>query len=164
MSSLLRSLSMIWRDSQDLCALVPYVRVYTGRVPQTELYKFPYVSILATQGSQLHRTDKTRYSSGPVTFHVWVDEDELETGERIAQAITDEYADRCWDLCGEGTVIDMLDEGEACAEQVDHATIKAWEVIKLFTAIIERPRVERTECCASVSDSGDCASGSSSST
>jgi hypothetical protein len=123
--------------------------VFVGRIPQTEQYKFPYVSLLATTGVQTHRTDKTRYSIGPLSFHVWVDDSQLEFGEEVAQAITDAYADRCWIIDERAKVIDVLDEGEAEAHQTDLPNVKAWEVVKLFTVCIERLRVDRSleSCC-----------------
>ena len=150
MSSLLRSIGAMWNNNAALCALIPFNRVFTGRIPQTELYRFPYVSILATQGSQTHRTDKTRYSHGPVSFHIWVDDAQLELAETVAQAITDAYADRCWSLSDDAKVIDVLDLGEATAIQTDLPNVKAWEVIKLFIVCVQRARIDRTdECCGS---------------
>jgi hypothetical protein len=147
-SSVLRSVSEIWRDTPALCALVPFDRVYMGRVPGTELYCFPYVSLLAPPGSHTWRTDKTRVSQGPLSFHVWVDDAKLEYGLLVAEAITDAYADRCWPIGEASRVLDCLDEGEPMAVQPDHPTVKAWEVVKLFAVVVERDRVDRSgDCC-----------------
>ena len=151
MASLLRSIAERWRDNAvliDPTTGVPFARVFTGRVPQTELYKFPYVSILVSQGYSRKRTDKTRYSHSPVTFHLWVDEDHLEFAETLAAKIADAYADTCWKLTETDKVIDFLDEGEPLVHQTNLPNVKAWEVVKLFTAVIERARVDRdAECC-----------------
>jgi hypothetical protein len=153
MSSLLRSIGLKWKRSEALCQLIPFGRVFTGRVPSTELYKFPYVSILSAQGSQTHRTDKSRYSHGPLSFHIWVDDAALEDALTVAEAISAEYADKCWSL-GEGAnVIDVLDEGEPMAHQTDLPNIKAWEVVKLFIVCIERLRTGTPVCCGSPSSS-----------
>ena len=147
MSSLLRTIGEIWENAEALCALVPFARVFTGRVPQTELYQFPYVSILSTVGSRTGRSDKARYSSGPVSFHIWVDDNALETGLTIANAITDAYADTCWIIGDTATILDVLDEGEPSAYQTQLPGIKAWEIVKLLTVHISRERVDSDVCC-----------------
>lgn len=151
MSSLLRSIHRMWEANATLCGLVPYERVYTGRIPQTEQYRFPYVSIMATQGSMLHRTDKSRYTRGPLSFHIWVDDARLEYAESVAEEITNAFADKCWDISLTDKVIDVLDDGEACAHQTDMPNVKAWEVIKLFHVVIERQRVDASQCCLDTS-------------
>jgi hypothetical protein len=145
--SLLGSISKIWHDSTALCGKVPFDRVYVGRGPGTQKYPMPSVFILASMGVMTHRTDKTRYSHGPVTFHVWVDDADLENGEAIAQAITDEYAERSWRIDDNAKVYDVLDGGEATAIQTDMASVKAWEVVKLLMMCVERNRVDRSEEC-----------------
>ena len=147
MSSLLRTIGQIWDSTPALCALVASNRVFTGRIPQSELYRFPYVSIIATAGVQTHRTDKTRYSSGPLSFHIWVDDARLETGETIAQTIVDTYADRCWALSDTAQVIDVRASGEPVSRQTDLPAVKAWEIVVLFTVQIKRDRVTQGECC-----------------
>jgi hypothetical protein len=144
MSSLLKSVGAIWESTPALCALIPFSRVFTGRIPSTTQYKFPFVSILATQGSQNIRSDKTRYSHGPLSFHVWVDDAALEFGEVVAEEITKTYADRTWTLSSTAKVIDCLDEGEPTAHQTDLPNIKAWEVVKLFTVCLMRDRVDHS--------------------
>jgi hypothetical protein len=149
MSSLLRSIGEIWRVTPDLYNLIPFDRVFTGRIPQTELYRFPYVSILVTQGTSKGRSTKTRHSIGPVSFHIWVDDANLETAETVAEAIADAYADRCWLLGSSARVLDVIDSGEAMAHQTDMPNVKAWEVIKLFLVLIERDRADHDDddCC-----------------
>ncbi len=150
MSSLLRSIHDIWESTPALTDMVPHARVFSGRVPQTEMYRFPYVSILATQGGHNSRTDKSRYSHGPVSFHIWVDDSRLEFAETLAELITQTYTDRCWPLSDSAAVIDVLDEGEPTAHQTDLPSVKAWEVVKLFTVFIERLRVDHDDdCCTS---------------
>lgn len=155
MSSLLRSVAVRWRENATLCALVPFASVFTGRVPQTELYDFPYVRISSTRGLPTLRSDKTQYNHVPLSFHIWVDEDELETGEEIAEAISDAFANTCWYLDATDKVIDVRDEGEPGAHQTDTPTIKAWEVIKMFTVCIERARVDTDDCCLDTYDDTD---------
>jgi len=137
-----------WTADETLCAAVPVANVFTGRIPQTELYDFPYVSIIYAGGRQTSRSDKTRITHGPVSFHIWVDEDDLETGMGIAEIISDRFEGRCWSLTDDDKVFDFLDEGEAMARQIDMPTKKAWEVVKLFTACIMRTITEHDdECC-----------------
>ena len=166
MSSLLRSIAGVWENNQTLCALLPFDRVFTGRVPGTELYRFPYVSIMAGQGSQYHRSDKNHLSFGPLSFHIWVDDARLEYAETVADAIMQVYADRCWPISDDARVIDVLDEGEPMAHQTDLPNVKAWEVVKLFTVCVERDRVDHSEedgcCTSSYSDDQEESSSSSS--
>jgi hypothetical protein len=146
--SLLKSVSDIWKNTPALYNKVPFDRVFVGRVPSTKLYRFPYVEILASQGRQTYRTDKTRAGHGPLSFHIWVDDAELEFAESVALAITNSYADRCWALSSGARVLDCLDEGEPMARQTDMPNVKAWEVVKLFTVLVERDRPDREdECC-----------------
>ena len=149
--SLLRSIHLKWQNSAALCDAatgVPHDRVFTGRIPQTKQYRFPYVSILTTRGWQTGRTDKTRLSAAVVSFHIWVDDDDLEFAQTLADAIADEFADRCWPISDTASVLDVLDGGEAVAHQTTLPTVKAWEVIKMLTFIIERDRTDHyDDCC-----------------
>jgi hypothetical protein len=148
MASLLRSIAEIWQGNEALCDLVPFSRVYTGRVPSTELQAMPYVSVIAGQGVQIGRSDKSRISEGPVSFSIWVADEQLEFGLEIAQAIADAYADNCWPLSETAKVFDCLDGGEPMTHQTDLPDVKAWEIIKLFHLKIERARVDREgQCC-----------------
>jgi len=154
MKSLLRYVAEIWNGSATLKALVPFANVFTGRVPQTELYDFPYVSVVSGPGAWVRRTDKARYSNATLTFHIWVDANQLEQGHRIAEAIADAYADRCWQLGPNNFVRDVLDEGEPIAHQVSRPGVKIWEVVKMFTVCLERARADHTsECCEGSSSS-----------
>lgn len=147
--SLLSSIADIWEGSAVLCALIPFDRVFTGRVPQTQQYPLPYCSILVTQGRQFDRSSKARYMRAPLAFHIWVDDADLSTGEAIAHALEDEYAERCWTVDTDTYVIDVLDEGPACIHQTELPTVKAWEVVKLFSLVIQRDRVshDADNCC-----------------
>jgi hypothetical protein len=154
--SLISSIADIWENDAELTALIPFDRVFTGRVPQTELQRFPYVSILSPGGRQFRRSDKARHTFAPVFFHIWLDEDKLETGERVADKISDVYADRCWFLTPVAKVNDVLDEGEPSLRQPLMPTIKAWEVVKMLTFLIERARTAHDdECCSDGSLSSD---------
>lgn len=147
--SLLRTIGELWEESESLCALIPFERVFTGRIPQTELVRLPYVSIISATGGKTTRSDKARYSHGPVSFHIWLDDSALEYGHRVAEAIADVYADRCWSLGDGDKVIDVLDEGEPLSRQTVLPNVKIWEVVKLFTVCIERARADHSdECCA----------------
>jgi len=146
MSSLLRTIQLKWAEDSTLEALIPVARVYTGRVPQTEIVNFPYVSVKAAQGGRRGRSDKKWYSFGPLSFHVWVEEDQLEFAHNVAEAISDCFADKCWNLSETGSVTDVLDEGEPMAHQTRLPAVRVWELVKLFTVYIERDRTD-PECC-----------------
>jgi len=154
--SLLRSIHTIWKNSASLCDAttgVPHERVFTGRIPQTKQYAFPYVSILVVGGGQTGRTDKTRYSRALMSFHIWVDDDDLEFAHELATVISDEYADNCWQIDSTSKVLDITDEGEPNAHQTTLPTTKAWEVVKLFTVFIERQRADQdNQCCVDAFD------------
>jgi hypothetical protein len=143
---LLKSIAEIWAQDTALSALMPVARVFTGRVPQTDQYKFPYVSILKTTATPVQRSDKAQRSFVTVSFHIWLDDSNLGIGEEIAIAIENCFPERSWSYGDSRYVIDVLDEGPAIETQVDLATYKAWEVIKLVTLVIERPRVQHEQC------------------
>lgn len=161
MSSLAKSVAAVWENDTTLCGLVPFARVFTGRVPQTSLYKFPYVTIFATSGTSRYRSDKTLVSSHLLKMNIWVDGDKLSLGETIGDAITDSYANRCWQIDPVSKVMDMLDGGPGIPMQLDIANIKAWRVTKVFNLIYERLRMPHAPCCdGSTSDTGETSSGS----
>lgn len=145
--SLLAAIHQVWEESTALSALLPHERVFTGRIPSTKQIAMPYCAIVATSGWTSHRTDKTRYSKVPVSFHVWVTDNDLETGLTIAKAITDTYAETCFSIINDDKVIDVLDEGEPMVSQINYPTLKAWEVVQMFTFCLERQRVTHDECC-----------------
>jgi hypothetical protein len=165
MSSLLRSIWQLWENSEELCALVPSERVFTGRGPSTTEYRFPWVSILVTGGASTHRSDKSRLGVSHAMFSIWIDDAKLENGLQIAQAITDAYADRCWPLSETAKVLDVLDQGEPGVHQTDLPNVKAWNVTKQLVFHVERLRVDRSEeCCTFESFSSSSLQSSSSET
>lgn len=140
--TLLGSLGAIWPRSRLLRGLVPAKRVCTGRIPSTTEYPMPYVSITEAGGHRRHRTNVNRYEVAPIVFHIWVGESQVALGEAIEQAISEVYADGGWRYSA-GTVIDVLDEGPAAKNEVTQADYKYWEITKVFTLCIERPRQRR---------------------
>jgi hypothetical protein len=145
MSSLQKTIATAWQADSALCALVPFARFYTGRIPQTKTTQFPYVSLLVAAGISLYRTDKTRGTQSTVSFHVWVDDAHLEDGMTIAEAIGTMFADRILELSDTARIIDVLDGGEPTAQQVETPNVKAWEVIKLFFVHVERTRIDHQD-------------------
>jgi len=159
--SLLGSLGTIWARSAALCALVPAVRVCTGRIPSTEEYEMPYVSILPGSGSSAGRTDKTRMASLAVTFKIWVKESQVSEGEAIEAALEDAYCDRSWPY-KYGRVLDCLDQGPGIKVQADRPEYRAWEINKIVVVKLERRR--RPLCRRGASSGSGTSSASSTST
>ena len=155
MGSLSHSIVERWEYSTALCKLIPWQRVFAGRIPQTELYKFPYVSVLCVAGGPRAITDKSIYTTGPVSFHIWVDDARLEFGYDVAEAIRAVFANQCWSLGDGSKVITCLDEGEPDAHQTDLPAVHAWEVVKLVTVCLERPRAASTGGCCDESSSSE---------
>lgn len=147
MNSLLRSIAYRWREDATLCALIPFNRFFTGRVPGTQLVPRPYASVLSSGGGWAIRTDKTKYPRPFVSVHIWVDDDKLEDGLSIAKAVEDAYAEHCWELGDGDLVIDVLSGGEPLIHQVEMPTVKAWEVVQTFTFCLCRQRADANECC-----------------
>ena len=145
--SLLSSVATIWQNNTMLCALVPYDHVYAGRIPSTRLYRFPYVSIVALGGVQYLRTGASTYSYSPLSFHIWVDEDKLEFAEYLADKIADVYANTDWALSTVAKVIDVREEGDGMAHQTDLPSVKAWELVKMFSVFVEHKRVDNSSTC-----------------
>jgi hypothetical protein len=162
MSSIARAISRVWEDNALLCSLVPFSRVFTGRAPQTQQYKFPYVTILATHGKQVLRSDKTMQFWQMVGIDVWVDDARLALGETIAEAITDAYANTCFQIDDVSKVMDVIDGGPPVQVQIDLPTVKAWQVCKTLDFRIERLRADTGTCCPSGSEMGSVSLGSSS--
>ena len=167
MSTLLGSIGNRWKNTQALCALVPFRRVFTGRIPTTENYPMPYVSVMEAGGSRGIRTRTSRYPRATFTFHIWVDDTQVALGEQIEKAITDAYAEGEWEY-GQGRVIDVLDEGPGAKTQADRPEYKAWEIVKAMTFCLEQQRTDagqpgsESSGSAGVSGSGS-ASGSNNS-
>ena len=143
MSGLLKSIGDIWEDSEDLCDLIPFDRVFVGLVPTTEEYKMPYVSLITSGARRRYRTDKTDGSTLTVSFHIWVDDADLDRGESTAKQVRETYANHDWTFTG-GTVIDVLDEGPFTTHQVNQPNYRAWEVMKVLTFCVEMPRVDQS--------------------
>jgi hypothetical protein len=145
-ATLLGSIAERWKESDALCALVPFDSFFTGRIPSSEDYPMPYVSVMENGGQRGIRTNKTRMPRVTIVFYVWVDNTQLALGEQIEHAITDEYADANWRYEG-GRVMDVLDEGPGIKTQADRPGYKAWEITKIFTLCLEvrRSRVAKTK-------------------
>jgi hypothetical protein len=136
-----RSIALRWEESTALNRALPVDRFFSGRVPTTEEYKFPYCSLIVTRGSRGPRTDKGQYPRLTVSFHVWVDDSREAEGLDIANKIGEVFADQLWTLDEEWAVLDVLDEGRAIPHQTNVSTFKTWEIIKLFTFVLARRRL-----------------------
>ena len=181
-NSLLASIAKRWEQDEELCELIPYRRVFTGRVPGTESYagarknltpmEFPYCSILTSQGWHIARTSAGDISKQRLTFSIWLNDATLHLGEIIQDNLYRVYANQAWVVepqsadiaCRAGlpslAVLDCLDGGEGGPRQTTIATVKAWEVTKTFVLEIERQRQDLPACQAAASGSSN--SGSSS--
>jgi hypothetical protein len=145
MPTFLQSIADRWQASTELTALMPLARVFTGRIPTTEEYRMPYVSIAQGASRSLYRTDKTQSYAVSIAFHIWVDDADIATAERIEAALTAAYAEGGWSYdtgFGQGQVLDIVDQGPAVKNQINRPTYKAWQAIKNLTFIIERERVD----------------------
>jgi hypothetical protein len=142
---LLASFSNRWRDRLDACALVPFQDVFTGRVPNTVDYPFPYMSIITGGGFRVYRSDKFEGVLRPISIHIWTDPTNLELGEEIAEMARVIYANQAW-VYDFGRVIDVLDGGPQNCHQINDPTFQAWEVVKTFILCIELPRVDLPLC------------------
>lgn len=152
MIGLLASFAYRWRDSTEAIALIPFQDVFTGRVPNTEGYPFPYMSIIAGGGRQVYRSDKWQGLRRAVSVHIWTDPAELEQGEEIAEMVRKLYANQAW-LYDNGRVIDVLDGGPPNCHQINDPTFQAWEIVRALTLCIEQPRVDSPLCPASITGS-----------
>lgn len=144
-SSIERTVQMIWENDAVLCSLIPFAQVFTGRIPKADANRFPYVSILFVPGRAYKRSSHSRLVTGVVSFHIWVDDADLEFGKTVAKAIADSYSDRAWALSSTDKVYDVEDMGEPLSHQTDLPSVKAWEVVKMFTVFIDRKRVRTGE-------------------
>jgi hypothetical protein len=97
-----------------------------------------------------------------VSFEVWVDDARLAHGETICEAITDAYANQCWQIDDKWKVMDCRLEGPPSQVQIDLPTVKAWKLIQLFDLRLERQRVDSGTCCVPGADLGSTSIGSSS--
>ncbi len=145
MSRIAESIAVVWKNTPALCALVPYDRIFTGRVPETEVYNFPYITIRVTSGREALRTDETMQFWHLVGIDVWVDGDKLSDAETISNAITDAYANQCWKIDSVSKVIDVIDDGPGVPQQLDKPNVKAWWIAHDMNMRIERQRAETEE-------------------
>jgi len=146
--NLSESITKRWAASQTLCDLIPYGRVFTGRIPSTEIKRFPYMRIVTANASSGIRTNKAQFPRVTVGFHCWLDPTDLARGQMIQNAVADFFANTCWQLDSGYFVRDVLDLGPPIEHQIDTPGIRAWEVAKIFTFVLERRRVDTGSCCA----------------
>ncbi len=164
MSSIARAIARVWQHSQALCAAVPFERVFTGRVPSTQQYNFPYVSILVSSGKQTLRTSVAQYYWQLVAIDIWVGDYNMAEGEGIAQLASDAYANQAFRIDARSKVIDVLDGGPPVPTQVDTPTVKAWLLSQTMDFYIERLRADTAPHapCGSGSEEGSLSSSSGS--
>ena len=98
MSRIAESIAVSRKNTPALCALSRYHPIFTGRVPETEVYNFPYITIRVNPCREALRTDETMQFWHLVGIDVWVDGDKLSDAETISNAITDAYANQCWNI------------------------------------------------------------------
>jgi len=154
-ANLTDSLARIWEQSATLSGLVPFEKVYTGRVPPTNYQNFPWVSIIVAAASKTLRSSRCSYSRLPVSFHIWVDDAHLAEGQQIDAAISAVYSDSCWRYTPLWKVIDVLDQGPGRQRQVNWASYQAWEIIHIMTLHLQRTRTDDpTLCCAGAGMTG----------
>jgi hypothetical protein len=146
MAGLLLSFCKRWQARPDACALIPYDRFFTGRVPNPEDYPFPFMSLIPGSSRQVYRSDIRQGFRRVVSVHIWVDPARLEEdGERAMEHVRQIYANRAWSY-DQGRVIDVIDGGPPTAHQINEATFQAWELVRLLSLCIEQDRVD-TEWC-----------------
>ena len=168
---LLLSFAHRWRDAGTLllgngrlvdpCDVVPYDSFVTGRIPTTEEYDFPYMSLIPGNGRPVYRSDKNVGVRRIVAVHIWCDPSRLEEdGELAAELVRLVYSDQAWTY-GYGMVNDVLDGGPPIARQINEPSFQAWELVRLLTLCIEQPRVDSAICGpGSVASSSGSQSGS----
>jgi hypothetical protein len=164
---LIASVAAIWKNSETLCRLVPFEKVYTGRVPDEDKTKFPYVSIEQDASSRWKRSNQARYTKVSFSFHIWVHDTKLAEGCAVESAISDVYADEGWCFDG-GKVMDVLDDGKGKPSQVSEPTYHAWDIEHTCTLCVETARVGKSldtcDCTSGQSDDSWSSSSSSSGT
>jgi len=151
MAGMLLTFAQRWQASAEACLLVPFRDVFTGRVPHTEGYPFPYMSILPASGRLHARSDRAEFLRRTLTVHVWVDPAKLEEGETIQEMVRRIWANQAWSY-DYGRVIDVLDGG-LNAHELNEPTFQAWELVRLLTLCYEHPRVDNPECAPRSSSS-----------
>ena len=140
MGNIAESIAEVWKNTPALCALVPYDRVFTGRVPGSDLYKFPYVTIDVGDSQEALRTDKATQFWHMVSIGIWVREEKLAEGETISNAITDAYANQRWQIDAVSKVIDVTDDGPGPPRHLDYSHVKAWWISHTIDLRIEHQR------------------------
>jgi len=156
---LLQSFAFRWRDDPSACALVPFVRFVTGRIPNIEEYPFPYMALVIPGGQGHGRSDRSTWARRTAVIHTWVDMDKLELGEAIAEKQRQIYCNQSWRY-DYGDIIDVLDHGPPQIISVNEPTFQYHELVKTMTLCIQQARVDScSEACATSCDSG-CDSGS----
>jgi len=151
---LLWSFAQRWATDEAACALVPFDRFVTGRIPQESSYPFPYMALLIPGGSGHGRSDRSTWCRRTAVIHIWVDMDALEDGEDISEAIRRIYCSQNWQY-DYGTVIDVLDGGLATVKEVNVAEYSYKELVKTMTLCIQQPRLDTCEGVCEPNDSCD---------
>lgn len=136
---LITSVAERWLLFPQALEAIPYKDFFTGRIPDIKNRPFPYMSLVPGPSYRTYRSDKWVGSRRIVSFHIWVDEDQLNRGEEIAEVVQFVYANRAWGY-GYGRVIDVLDNGPPNSHQIHEASFKSWEVVQMLTLCIEQPR------------------------
>ena len=158
---LLRSFARRWQLDTAACALVPFDRFVTGRIPNVEDYPFPYMALLVPGGSSHGRSDRSTWCRRTAVVHIWVDMDALETGEDIVENLRRVYCNQSWRY-DYGSVIDVLDGGLAIMNEVNMPEFSYKELVKTMTLCIQQPRLDTCQgICSPQEDSGCCESSSS---
>lgn len=154
----LKSFAARWSASPQAVAIVPFDRFVTGRIPAAGEVSPPYISMTVTGGRFLYRSDKTETFSRIVRLSIYVDGDQLETGEEVAEIARRIYHSQSWSY-NFGRVTDVIPIGPPMAKQVPEGTFQAWELTKLLSVRIEQRRVDsQTECYAPAGSSGSAGS------
>lgn len=157
---LLKSFAHRWQIDSRACALVPFKRFVTGRIPNIESdFPFPYMSLQIPGGSSHGRSDRTTWCRRTAVIHIWVDMAALEDGEEIVETIRRIYCNQSWRY-DYGSVMDVLDGGLATVREVDMPTFSYKELVKTMTLCIQQKRLDT---CENICVPQSCSSGSSSS-
>lgn len=161
-NGLLRSFAARWEADAQACALVPFDRFVTGRIPDIEEYPFPYMSLNIPGGSSHGRSDRSTWCRRMAVVNIWVDMAALEDGEDISENLRRIYCSQNWRY-DYGQVIDVLDGGLATVKEVNVAEYSYKELVKTMTLCIQQPRLDSCEGICNQQDSDCCSSSCSSS-
>ena len=139
---LLMSFAQRWQNDAAACALVPFDRFVTGRIPNIESgYPFPYMALLIPGGTSHGRSDRGTWARRTVVIHIWVDMADLDNGEDIVETIRRVYCNQNW-LYNYGSVIDVIDGGLATVNEVNEPTFSYKELVKTMTLCIQQNRLD----------------------